>query len=73
MEEKIATTDYTPGEQYFVLPYEVWPNIRLEIFNASRKEWRKSDFTILIKPNGKKKKTDKQIKLYYSPLKEKIL
>ena len=64
-ENKIAVTDYIPNEQYFVLPFESWPSLRLEIFNKKLNQWRIAEFDIFIRPRGKKKKTDKQIKIYY--------
>ena len=63
--EKIATTPYIPNQQYFILPLETWPNVRLEVLNGHNKEWRKCDYDICIVLKGKKKKTDKEIRIFY--------
>lgn len=65
MKNKIAITDYISAQQYFILPLESWPEIRMEIYNKHNKQFRKVDFDICIKPHGKKKKTDRQIKISY--------
>lgn len=71
MEEKIAITDYIGRKEYFLLPLESWPKLRLEIFNEKKKEWRLQEFDIFIRPHGKKKKTDKHLKIYYQTPNEK--
>lgn len=67
MKEEIATTDYIAGQEYFILPEEAQPQIRLEIYNEKKQEWRISGFDILIRPHGKKLKTDKNLKIFFTP------
>lgn len=60
------TTECIKGVNYYDLPFkQIMKTFQLEIFNEKKKEWRKEDFIMQIKPIGRKLITDKIIRISY--------
>ena len=63
-EIKRYTSNVIRGQEYYLLPQELIPSLRLEIKNNKKKSYDFRDFNVFIRPN-KILKTDSELNLYY--------
>ena len=61
----VLTSDLVPAQDIYSLPNSLF-NIRAEVYNHKKKEYRVQDYQILIKLIGKRLKTDKTLKIHTS-------
>jgi hypothetical protein len=63
---KIAITNYTKGQKYYILPNDCYCPIHfIEVWNEKKKCWRVERFENCLYLPDRKLKTDKEIRIYY--------
>ena len=65
MEKKLQTitTPIISGQRDYILPIDLWPMIRAEVYNRKLKKYIPTDYSFAIVLHNKKRKTDETLKL----------
>ena len=60
---RTVITDYISGQEEYILPEDFQPKLNVEVFNKKKNTWETKSFDVRLHMIGKKRKTDRQIKV----------